>query len=69
MNKLLIKNKDLTIHEVVIDAASYDFNRRHGPHEILEYKVNWRYRDPKLYFHIIKAIVFFIIKCRKVLLN
>ena len=35
MNKLLIKNKDLTIKEVVIDSASFDFDERHGQHEIV----------------------------------
>jgi len=65
MNKFLIKNIDLTIKEVIIDAASYDFGRRHGPHKIIEYKINWQYRNLKLYFHIFKAVIFFIIKSRK----
>jgi hypothetical protein len=65
MNKLLIKKSDITIKKLITDVASYDFSRRHGRHEIIEYKVNWQYRNPKLYFHIIKAIVFFIIKSRK----
>ena len=65
MNKLLSNKRDTTIKKLIIDVASCDFSRRHGPHEIIEFKVNWHYRDPKLYFHIIKAIVFFIIKSRK----
>ena len=65
MNRLLVTKRNTIIKELIIDVASCDFDRRHGPHEIVEYKVNWHYRDPKLYFHIIKAIVFFIIKSRK----
>jgi hypothetical protein len=65
MNRLLINKKNTIIEKLIIDVASCDFDRRHGPHEIVEYKVNWHYRNPKLYFHIIKAIVFFIIKSRK----
>ena len=66
MNKLLFKKKDTTtLNKLLIDVASCDFSRRHGPHEIIEFKVKWHFRDPKLYFHIIKAIVFFIIKSRK----
>jgi len=66
MNKLLVRRKKNTIlKKLIIDVASCDFSRRCGPHEIIEYQVNWHYRNPKLYFHIIKAIVFFIIKSRK----
>jgi hypothetical protein len=65
MNKLLSINKNLPIKEVQEDAVSYDFGCRHGPHEVIEYKVNWQYRNLKLYFHIIKAIIFFVIKSKK----
>jgi len=66
MNKLLINKRNIApIQKVIIDAASFHFEQQYGPHKVIEYTVNWKYKDLNLYFHIIKAVIFFIIKSRK----
>ena len=66
MNRLLIPKVSTVIEQVLIDAASTDFNDRFGRHNTKEYKVGWCHNNLLMYYHIIKAILFFITKGRNI---